>query len=180
MARRRWMAPAGAVMATFMGCSGGASPTRLPSGPFGLAAGNYTLTVYVPKGAAGAHVICVEENAVADTASIPVVVSAIGNIWRITPVGDANLGLTALLQLSGPTVVFGPVLGQARDPQTGVVVAISPMYNANNPTQGDALLEGTLASRNFAAGLVNGSVQFSIGGAARWCSPNYWILRPRQ
>jgi hypothetical protein len=60
-----------------------------------------------------------------------------------------------------------------------VVVSISPLYSAYTPTQGDAMLEGTLASRNFAAGLVNGSVQFAAGGAARWCSPNYWILRPR-
>jgi hypothetical protein len=71
------------------------------------------------------------------------------------------------------------VLGQARDPQTGVVVTISPLYSASSPTQGDAMLEGTLASRNFGAGLVNGSVQFSVGGAARWCSSNYWILQPR-
>jgi hypothetical protein len=167
------------VLAASAACSDVASPTRVPSGPLGLLAGDYTLTVYVPKGTAGEHVICVEKSAVADTASIPVVVNAIGNIWRITPVGDANLGLVALLQLSGPTAVFGPVLGQARDPLTGVVVSISPLYSAYTPTQGDALLEGTLASRNFAAGIVNGSVQFAVGGAARWCSPNYWILRPR-
>jgi hypothetical protein len=142
-------------------------------------AGHYTLTVYVPKGAAGEHVICVQENAVADTVSIPVVVNVIDGGWRITPIGEANLGLVALLELVGPTAVVGPVLGQARDPQTGVVVSISPLYSAYTPTQGDALLEGTLASRNFAAGLVNGSVQFSVGGEARWCSPNYWILRPR-
>ena len=176
--RRRWLVSACAVMATLAGCSGVASPTRVPSGPLGLVAGNYTLTVYVPKGAAGEHVICVEKNDVADTVSIPVVVSVIGGGWRITPIGDANLGLVALLELFGPTVVSGPVLGQARDPQTGVVVSISPLYSAYTPTQGDALLEGTLASRNFAAGLVNGSVQFSVGGKARWCSPNYWILRP--
>jgi hypothetical protein len=176
---RRWLVSAGAVMATLVGCSGGASPTRVPSGPFGFVAGDYTLTVYVPKGAAGEHVICVEKNDVADTVSIPVVVSVIGGGWRITPIGDANLGLVALLQLAGPTTVFGPVLGQARDPKTGVVVSISPLYSAYTPTQVDAQLEGTLASRNFAAGLVNGSVQFSVGGDARWCSPNYWILRPR-
>ena len=177
--RRHWLASACAVIATIAGCSGVASPSRVPSGPTGLIAGNYTLTVYVPKGAAGEHVICVQENAVPDTASIPVVVNVIGGGWRITPVGEADLGMVALLQLFGPTVVSGPVLGQARDPQTGVVVSISPLYSASSPTQGDAMLEGTLASRNFAAGLVNGSVQFAVGGAARWCSPNYWILRPR-
>ena len=179
VARRRWLASACAVIATIAGCSGVASPSRVPSGPTGLIAGNYTLTVYVPKGAAGEHVICVQENAVPDTAAIPVVVNVIGGGWRITPVGEADLGMVALLQLFGPTVVSGPVLGQARDPQTGVVVSISPLYSASSPTQGDAMLEGTLASRNFAAGLVNGSVQFAVGGAARWCSPNYWILRPR-
>jgi len=177
--RRHWLASACAVIATVAGCSGVASPSRVPSGPLGLVAGNYTLTVYVPKGAAGEHVICVQENAVADTVSIPVVVNVIDGGWRITPIGEANLGLVALLELFGTNVVSGPVLGQARDPQTGVVVSISPLYSAYTPTQGDALLEGTLASRNFAAGLVNGSVQFAVGGAARWCSPNYWILRPR-
>lgn len=176
---RRSLLAAGAVMAAFTGCSGVGSPSPVPSGPLGLLAGDYTLTVYVPKGAAGDHVICVQENAVADTASIPVVVNVMGGGWRITPIGDANLGLVALLQLVGPAAVSGPVLGQARDPQTGVVVSISPLYGAANPTQGDALLEGALASRNFAAGLVNGAVQFSVGGAARWCSPNYWILQPR-
>ena len=178
-ARRLSLAFACAAIATVAGCSGVASPSRVPSGPTGLVAGNYTLTVYVPKGAAGEHVICVQDNAVPDTASIPVVVNVIGGGWRITPVGATDLGLVALLQLFGPTVVSGPVLGQARDPQTGVVVSISPLYSAYTPTQGDALLEGTLASRNFGAGLVNGSVQFSVGGAARWCSPNYWILQPR-
>jgi len=26
---------------------------------------------------------------------------------------------------------------------------------------------------------VYGSVQFSLNGAARWCTPNNWILKPR-
>jgi hypothetical protein len=179
VAHRLWLASACAVIATAAGCSGVASPSRVPSGPTGLIAGNYKLTVYVPKGAAGEHVICVQDNAVPDTASIPVVVNVIDGGWRITPVGEADLGLVALLQLFGLTVVSGPVLGQARDPHTGVVVSISPLYGTSSLTQGDAMLEGTLASRNFGAGLVNGSVQFSVGGAARWCSPNYWILQPR-
>jgi hypothetical protein len=179
VAHRLRLASVCAVIATVASCSGVASPSRVPSGPTGLVAGNYTLTVYVPKGAAGEHVICVQDNAVPDTASIPVVVNVIGGGWRITPVGEADLGLVALLQLFGLTVVSGPVLGQARDPHTGVVVSISPVYSASNPLQGDAMLEGTLASRNFGAGLVNGSVQFSVGGAARWCSSNNWILQPR-
>jgi hypothetical protein len=83
------------------------------------------------------------------------------------------------MQFVAPSVIYGPVLGQARDPATGVVVTISPLFDPNFPTQGDAMLSGTLGSRNFAAGTVSGSVQFSLGGAARWCNPNSWILRPR-
>jgi len=98
---------------------------------------------------------------------------------RVTPVGDANLGLQLLLQMSGPTSIYGPVLGQARDPQTGVVVTISPPVDPYYPTSGDAMLSGLLASRNFAAGGINGSVQFALSGSARWCNPNNWILKPR-
>ena len=155
------------------------SPSPAASEQLGLIPGSYTLTIYVPKGAAGEHVICVEENAVPDTASIPVTVSLVDGIYRVTPVGDANLGLVALMQYLPPTVIYGPVLGQARDPATGVVVTISPMFDPYYPTQGDAMLSGMLGARNFAAGSVTGSVQFSIGGAARWCNPNSWILRPR-
>jgi hypothetical protein len=81
--------------------------------------------------------------------------------------------------MMGPTTIYGPVLGQARDPDTGVVVTISPPVDPNYPTQGDATFSGLLASRNFAAGNVYGSVQFALSGAARWCTPNSWILRPR-
>jgi hypothetical protein len=178
--RKRWLLAASLWLGTVPGCSGTpVSPSAALSGEFGLVAGNYTLTIYVPKGAAGEHVICVEENSVPDTASIPVTLSLVDGIYRVSPVGDANLGLVALMQMSGPTSIYGPILGQARDPETGVVVTISPPIDPYYPTSGDAMLSGLLASRSFAAGGINGSVQFVLGGAARWCSPNNWILRPR-
>jgi hypothetical protein len=36
-----------------------------------------------------------------------------------------------------------------------------------------------MASRTFVAGVVYGSVQFSLDGAARWCQPNNWYLKAR-
>jgi hypothetical protein len=181
-AARRWRtllaAAAGLVIA--IGCTGTpVSPSPALAGQFGLVAGDYTLTLYVPKGAAGEHVVCVEDNNVPDTASIPVTLSLANGIYRVTPVGDANLGLQLLLQMSGATTIYGPVLGQARDPQTEVVVTISPPIDPYYATTGDAMLSGLLASRNFAAGGINGSVQFSLNGSARWCTQNNWILRPR-
>jgi hypothetical protein len=178
--RRRRLLAAAAGLLTAAACSGTpVSPSPAISEQYGLVAGDYTLTIYVPKGAAGEHVICVDENDVPDTASIPVTLSLVNGIYRVTPAGDANLGLQLLLQMSGPSAIYGPVLGQARDPQTRVVVTISPPVDPYYPTSGDAMLTGLLASRNFAAGGISGSVQFSLGGSARWCSPNNWILKPR-
>jgi hypothetical protein len=111
--------------------------------------------------------------------SIPVTLVLADDIYRVTPVGDANIRFQLLLEMSGPTTVYGPVLGQARDPETGVVITISPPTTPNLPTSGDAMLSGLMASRNFVAGVVYGSVQFSLNGAARWCTPNNWILKPR-
>jgi hypothetical protein len=177
--RRRLAAPA-AVLLIALGCSGTpVSPSKALSGQFGLLPGEYTLTVYVPKGEAGKNVICVDDNNVPDTATIPVTLALVDGIYRVTPVGDANIRFQLLLQMAGATTIYGPVLGQARDPVTGVVLTISPPIDPNYPTQGDAMLSGLLASRNFAAGAVYGSVQFSLNGAARWCNPNNWILRPR-
>jgi hypothetical protein len=155
------------------------SPSAWAKSPYSLLPGDYTLVVYVPKGDAGKYVICVAENDVPDTVSIPVTVTAFTSGWRMTPVGDSNLGLVALLEMADPTTIYGPVLGQARDPSTGVVVTISPPVDAASATQSDAWLLGTMVSRNFAAGGVSGSVQFSVGGKARWCTPNSWILHAR-
>ena len=178
--RRRRPFGAAALMLAANGCSGTpVSPTGALSGQFGLIPGEYTLVVYVPRGEAGKHVICVDDNSVPDSVSIPVTLVLADDIYRVTPVGDANIRFQLLLQMSGPTTVYGPVLGQARDPSTGVVVTISPPVDPNYPTQGDAMLSGLMASRNFVAGMVYGSVQFSLDGAARWCSPNSWILKPR-
>ena len=168
----------GAMMAA-AGCQSPTSPTQALSGQFGLLPGNYTLTFYVPTGEAGKNVICVDDNQVPDTASIPVTVVLADNIYRVTPVGDANIRFQLLLEMSGPTTVYGPVLGQARDPVTGVVVTVSPPVDPNYPTSGDAMLSGLMASRTFVAGVVYGSVQFSLNGAARWCQPNHWYLKPR-
>jgi hypothetical protein len=179
--QRPLRALAAAVLLAAIGCSGTpASPTGALSEQFGLLPGEYTLVVYVPKGDAGKDVICVDEHAkVPDTASIPVTLVLADDIYRVTPVGDANIRFQLLLEMSGPTTVYGPVLGQARDPATGVVVTISPPTTPNLPTSGDAILSGLMASRNFVAGVVYGSVQFSLNGAARWCTPNNWILKPR-
>ena len=175
-----WVFAAAIGLVAVAACGGTpVSPSQALIAQYGLVAGDYTLTVYVPKGAAGEHVICVQENAVPDTVSIPVTVSLSGGIYHLTPVGEANLGLVAIMEFLPPTYIYGPVLGQARDPATGVVVNISPLFDPNYSMQSDAMLSGTLAARNFAAGGVTGSVQFSLGGAARWCSPNSWILRPR-
>ncbi len=168
-----------AAMLVALGCVSPTSPTQALSGQYGLVPGNYTLTFYVPKGEAGKNVICVEQNAVPDTASIPVTVVLADSVYRVTPVGEANIRFQLLLEMSGPTTVYGPVLGQARDPLTGVVVTVSPPIDPNAPTSGDAMLSGLMASRTFVAGVVYGSVQFSLGGVARWCTPNNWILRPR-
>jgi hypothetical protein len=168
-----------AAMTAMPGCQAPTSPTQALSGQFGLLPGNYTLTFYVPKGEAGKHVICVDENQVPDTASIPVTVVLADNVYRVTPVGDANIRFQLLLEMSGPTTVYGPVLGQARDPATGVVVTVSPPLDPMYPTSGDAMLSGLMASRTFVAGVVYGSVQFSLDGAARWCQPNNWYLKAR-
>ena len=172
---------AAAVLLAALGCSGTpASPTGALSQQFGLLPGEYTLVVYVPQGEAGKNVICVDEKVnVPDTVSIPVTLVLADDIYRVTPVGDANMRFQLLLEMSGPTTVYGPVLGQARDPATGVVITISPPTTPNLPTSGDAMLSGLMASRNFVAGVVYGSVQFSLNGAARWCTPNNWILKPR-
>jgi hypothetical protein len=167
-----WLAVSGCAAAP-------ASPTQALSGQFGLLPGDYTLTIYVPRGDAGKHVLCIEDSRVPDTASIPVAVALVDRVYRVTPVGDANIRFQLLLEMSGPTTVYGPVLGQARDPRTGVVVTISPPVDPNYPTQGDAMLSGLMASRTFVAGTVYGSVQFSLDGAALWCTPNNWILKPR-
>ena len=163
-----------------LGCSGTpVSPSPALAGQYGLLPGDYMLTVYVPTGEAGKHVICVDDNNVPGTASIPVTLTLLDGIYRVTPVGDANIRFQLMMQMSGPTTIYGPVLGQARDPVTGVMITISPPIDPNYPTQGDAMLSGLLAARNFAAGAVYGSVQFSLDGAARWCNPNNWILKPR-
>ena len=176
----RWLMAAAAVLLMALGCSGTpVSPSESLTGQYGLLPGDYMFTVYVPTGEAGKHVICVDDNEVPGSASIPVTLVLLDGIYRVTPVGDANIRLQVMLQMSGATTIYGPVLGQARDPATGVVITISPSIDPNYPTQGDAMLSGLLASRNFAAGMVYGSVQFSLAGAARWCSPNNWILRPR-
>ena len=178
--RRRRPFGAAALMLAAIGCSGTpVSPTGALSGQFGLIPGEYTLVVYVPRGEAGKHVICVDDNSVPDSVSIPVTLVLADDIYRVTPVGDANIRFQLLLQMSGPTTVYGPVLGQARDPVTGVVVTISPPTDTTRLTSGDAMLSGLMASRNFVAGVVYGSVQFSLDGAARWCTPNNWILKPR-
>jgi hypothetical protein len=162
------------------GCSATpASPTQALSGQFGLLPGDYTLAIYVPRGDAGKFVMCIEDSHVPDRVSIPVTVAFVGGVYRVTPVGDANIRFQLLLEMSGPTTVYGPVLGQARDPLTGVVVTISPPVDPNYPTQGDAMLSGLMASRSFVAGTVYGSVQFSLDGAALWCTPNSWYLKPR-
>jgi hypothetical protein len=168
-----------AALTAVPGCQAPTSPTQALSGQFGLLPGNYTLTFYVPKGEAGKNVICVDENQVPDTASIPVTVVLADNVYRVTPVGDANIRFQLLLEMSGPTTVYGPVLGQARDPATGVVVTVSPPVDPMYPTSGDAMLSGLMASRTFVAGVVYGSVQFSLDGAARWCQPNNWYLKAR-
>lgn len=178
--RHRLLAWPVAVLLMTLGCSAiPASPSKGVSEQYGLLPGDYTLTVYVPKGEAGKHVICVDGSNVPDTASIPVTLVLLNGVYRVTPVGDANLRLQLLLQMAGPTAIYGPVLGQARDPVTGVMVTISPPVNPYYATSGDAMLSGLLASRNFAAGGISGSVQFSLSGAARWCDTNNWILRPR-
>ena len=177
--RLRLLAPAARMLAA-LGCSGTpVSPSDALSEQFGLVPGDYMLTVYVPHGEAGKAVLCVDDNRVPDTASIPVTLALVHNIYYVTTVGDANIRFQLLLQMSGSRTIYGPVLGQARDPVTGVVITISPPIDPNYPTQGDAMLSGLLTARNFAAGGVYGSVQFSLDGAARWCSPNNWILRPR-
>lgn len=169
-----------AALAAAAGCSQTpASPTQALSGQFGLLPGDYTLTFYVPKGEAGKHVICVDDNQVPDTAAIPVTVVLADGVYRVTPVGDANLRFQLLLEMGGPTTVYGPVLGQARDPLSGVVVTVSPPTDPSYPTSGDAMLSGLMASRSFVAGVVYGSVQYSLNGAARWCTPNNWYLKPR-
>jgi hypothetical protein len=155
------------------------SPSSALSGVYGLVAGDYLLTIYVPKGAAAEHVICVDASSVPDSASIPVTLTVTNGLYRVTPVGEANLNFQLLMQMTGPTSIYGPVLGQARDPETGVVVTISPPVDPYYATSGDATLSGLLAARNFAAGGINGSVQFSLNGAARWCNTNNWILKPR-
>jgi len=155
------------------------SPSAWAASPYSLLAGDYTLVVYVPKGDAGKYVICVEDNEVPDTVSVPVTVTAITGGWRVKPAGDADLGLVALLQMADPTTIYGPIFGQARDPATGVAVTISPSIDPYSPTQSDAMLGGTMYNRAFAAGSIAGSVQFSLGGKARWCSPNSWILHSR-
>lgn len=155
------------------------SPTLGSTGPYALLPGDYTLTIYVPVSSSSAHVVCVEDNTVPDTASFPVAVAAVIGGWRLQPVGEANLGLVAWLASYGATAIGGPILGQARDPDTGVVVAVSPLLAPNTSTQADATLQGTLAGPTFAAGVVAGDVQFSLSGIARFCRPNYWILRRR-
>jgi len=178
--RRRLRAWPAAMLLLALGCSATpVSPSKAVTEQYGLIPGDYTLTVYVPKGAAGKHVLCVDDNDVPDTASIPVTLVLFDGVYRVTPVGDANIRFQLLLQMAGPTAIYGPVLGQARDPATGVMVTISPPVNPYYATSGDAMLSGLLASRNFAAGGINGSVQFSLSGAARWCDTNNWILKPR-
>jgi len=156
-----------------------ASPSAWSANPFSLIAGEYTLVIYVPKGNTGIQVICVEDNDVPDTVSFPVTVTAIASGWQVVPVASANLGFKALLQMTDPTTLYGPVLGQARDPDTGVVVTIAPGLDPYSATQGDAMFQGTMSSRVFAAGSVSGTVQFLLDGRARTCSPNRWVLHPR-
>jgi len=156
-----------------------ASPSAWATSPFSLIAGDYTLVVYVPKDGAGIQIVCVEDNDVPDRVSIPVKVTAISSGWQVVPVGDADRGFRALLQMIDPTTLYGPVLGQARDPDTGVVVTIAPGLDPYSATQGDAMFQGTMASRTFAAGNVSGSVQFLLDGRTRWCTLNRWILHPR-
>jgi len=164
------------VLSALAGSCTPVSPSAFMTGPYSLLAGSYTLRIYVPKGDAGKYVVCVAENDVPDTVSIPVTVTATAVGWRLTPIGDSNLGLVALLQMADVTTIYGPVLGSARDPETGVTVAIAPPLDPVSATQGDAYLVGTMAARTFAAGSVSGSVQFSIRGQARYCTMNSWIL----
>ena len=61
-----------------------------------------------------------------DTASIPVTLALLDGIYRVTPVGDTNLRFQFLLPDVRADDNLRPVLGQARDPVTGVLVTISP------------------------------------------------------
>ncbi len=121
-APRRWLrlaAPA-AVLLTALGCSGTpVSPSPALAGQYGLVPGDYTLTLYVPHGEAGKHVICVDDNDVPDTASIPVTLALLDGIYRVTPVGDANLRFQLLLQMSGADDDLRPGPGTGARPGLG-------------------------------------------------------------
>ncbi|MGE5200199.1 MAG: hypothetical protein ACM3H9_11205, partial [Rhodospirillaceae bacterium] len=125
--RARALLATSAALLAAIGCSGTpVAPSQAIAGQYGLLPGDYTLTVYVPKGDAGRNVICVDDNQVPDTASIPVTLVLLDGVYRVTPVGDANVRFQLMLQMSGATTIYGPVLGQARDPITGVLITISP------------------------------------------------------
>ncbi|GEM_PF-3108673 len=180
--RRRPRRQAGAVCLALAVSAASCTPTSPSSwaaSPFSLLPGAYTLVVYVPQGTSGIQIICVGEPDIPGTASIPVTVAPIASGWQILPAEGANLGFRALVQMVGPTTLYGPVLGQARDPETGVVVTIAPGFDPYSATQGDAMLQGTMSSRVFAAGSVAGTVQFLLDGRARSCTPTRWILHPR-
>ena len=170
----------GLLILAMAGCQQTSPSTPSVQGsPYSLMPGEYTMTIYVPGPSSGINVVCVQENAVPDTASFPVGVSLVTGGWRIQPVGEANLGLVALLAPYSVTVVAGPVFGQARDLSTGVVVSISPAIAVDSPVQTDAWLDGTVANPAFAAGYLAGDVQFALGSAARFCRPVRWMLRKR-
>jgi hypothetical protein len=178
---RRGLIASGLFTLVLAGCQqpSPSAPLLRNATPYSLLPGQYTMTIYVPGPSSGINVLCVAETAVPDKASFPVGVTAISGGWRVQPAGEANLGLVALLEMYGVTQIVGPVAGQARDPDTQVVVTVSPSISVDSPTQGDAMLDGRVANPTFAAGILAGDVQFVLGREVRFCRPVYWILQGR-
>jgi hypothetical protein len=84
------------------------------------------------------------------------------------------------LQLLSPSLVEGPASGQARDPQSGIVVSVTalpqiPGFSSLGPSK----LAGSLRADNMASGVVFGEVRFVLAGAVRRCAVNDWRLEPR-
>lgn len=168
-----------ATIAAMAGCGSSPaapSPSPGPAVPPSIPPGAYSLTVSVETAPLFVPLFCVDTGLPlsSGTATFPVAVEQSGSALRVRPVGTADLGLVVDLEPAGSSV-FGHGVGQARDPQTGVTVAVS-----RNPAVNAApVFSGQVTGSTIIGNPILGLVDFTLNNVMRSCAVNDWSLQPR-
>jgi hypothetical protein len=162
------------LVAVLVGCA----PAPGPIEATGLAAGTFTMTVYVWHRPDAPRATCSGDQFAGETAVFPAVMD--GNL-QIRPEGDADLGFVATWA-GVSSLARWSVSGAARDPQTGMIVSFLP-YPQTPPEVPIMLpaphMYGPVAGRGVPDGLVAARVQFTLNGATKTCLIHHFRLEPR-